>query len=60
MADDLMSRIRLGEDSVFEFKSVRTERGRILAPDRRDLGDELAALTHKEANANDHIDSSRT
>lgn len=46
MTDDLMSRIRLGEDSVFEFKSVRTERGRILAPDRRDLADELAALAN--------------
>ena len=46
MTDDLLRRIRLGEDSVLEFKSVRTERGRILAPDRRDLADELAALAN--------------
>ncbi|MCY3837864.1 MAG: putative DNA binding domain-containing protein [Gammaproteobacteria bacterium] len=46
MTDDLMRRLRLGEDSVFEFKSVRTEHGRILAPDRRDMADELAAFAN--------------
>lgn len=46
MTDDLMRRLRLGEDSAFEFKSVRTERGRILGPDRRDLADELAAFAN--------------
>ena len=46
MSDDLMRRIRLGEDSVLELKSVRTEGARILAPDRRALADELAALAN--------------
>ncbi len=46
MADDLMRRIRLGEDSVLELKSVRIEGNRVLAPDRRDMADELAALAN--------------
>lgn len=46
MTDDLVRRLRLGEDSALEPKSVRTERGRILAPDRRDLADELAAFAN--------------
>ncbi|MDE0193725.1 MAG: ATP-binding protein [Gammaproteobacteria bacterium] len=46
MSDDLMRRIRLGEDSVLELKSVRVEGNRFVAPDRRDLADELAALAN--------------
>ena len=46
MSDDLMRRIRLGEDSVLEFKSLRTEGSRVLAPDCRDLADELAAFAN--------------
>ena len=46
MSDDLMRRIRLGEDSVLELKSVRIEGRRVEAPDRRALADELAALAN--------------
>ena len=46
MSDDLIRRIRLGEDSVFEFKSVRIEGGRVLAPRRDSLADELGAFAN--------------
>ncbi|MYJ74234.1 MAG: hypothetical protein F4089_03640 [Gammaproteobacteria bacterium] len=46
MSDDLMRRIRLGDDSVLELKSVRIEGRRVEAPDRRALADELAALAN--------------
>lgn len=46
MSDDLMRRIRLGEDSVLELKSVRMAGNRVVAPDRRKLADELAALAN--------------
>lgn len=46
MSDELMRRIRLGEDSAFELKSVTTEGRRVLAPDRRALADELAAFAN--------------
>ena len=46
MPHDLMRRIRLGEDSVLEFKSVRIERTRVREADRSDLADELAALAN--------------
>ena len=46
MSDDLMRRIRLGEDSVLELKSVRVEGKRVVGPARRDLADELAALAN--------------
>ncbi len=41
---DLMRRIRLGEDGRLEFKSVLVTGGRVRAPDRRALADELAAF----------------
>ena len=43
---DLTDRIRLGEDSSLEFKSVHVEGGRIESPDRRDLADELASFAN--------------
>ena len=43
---DLKARIRLGEDSSLEFKSVDITGGRVESPDRRDLADELAALAN--------------
>ena len=46
MSDDLMRRIRLGEDSVLELKSVRVEGNRVVGPERRDLADKLAALAN--------------
>ena len=41
---DLVRRIRLGEDGRLEFKSVLVTGGRVRAPDRRALADELAAF----------------
>ena len=47
MADrDLERRIRLGEDARLEFKSVRVAGGRVRAPERRALADELAAFAN--------------
>ena len=41
-----LRRIRLGEDSVLELKSVRVSGSLVRAPDRNDLADELAALAN--------------
>ena len=47
MADrDLARRIRLGEDARLEFKSVSVISGRVRAPERRALADELAAFAN--------------
>ena len=43
---ELARRIRLGEDSALEVKSVAVDRGRVTAPDKRDLADELAAFAN--------------
>ncbi|MDD9960872.1 MAG: putative DNA binding domain-containing protein [Gammaproteobacteria bacterium] len=43
---ELARRIRLGEDSGLELKSVDVERGRVNAPDKRDLADELSAFAN--------------
>ena len=43
---DFVRRIRLGEDSSLELKSVRVFGSRVRAPDRSDLADELAALAN--------------
>ena len=43
---DLVRRIRLGEDGRLEFKSVQVTGGRVRAPDRRALADELAAFAN--------------
>ncbi len=43
---ELMRHIALGEDSTLEFKEVRVERKRIVAPHRNGLADELAAFAN--------------
>ena len=45
-ANALARRIRLGEDSTLEFKSVRLSGGRVAAPERDDFADELAAMAN--------------
>jgi predicted HTH transcriptional regulator len=49
--EELLAKIRLGEDSLLELKSVRWKGERIVAPARDDLADELAAF----ANATDGV-----
>jgi predicted HTH transcriptional regulator len=44
--EQLLARIRLGEDSTLELKDVRIERGRVRAPHRDGLADELAAFAN--------------
>ena len=47
MADpNLTRRVRLGEDSTLELKTVRLSGARVTAPARRDFADELAALAN--------------
>ena len=43
---NLTRRVRLGEDSMLELKTVRLAGDRVTAPDRRDFADELAALAN--------------
>lgn len=43
---DLIEKIRLGEDSFLELKEVRFSGGRVIAPNRDSLGDELAAFAN--------------
>ena len=43
---DLSDRIRLGEDSGLELKSLVVKGGRVGSPDRRDFADELAAMAN--------------
>ena len=43
---DFRRRIRLGEDSSLELKSVRVSGSSVRAPDRNDVADELAALAN--------------
>ena len=45
---ELLRRIRLGEDSRLELKSVRTSGGRITAPHRDGFADELAAMANSQ------------
>ena len=44
--EDLARRIRLGEDSALELKSVVMAGGRVRGPSRNDLADELAAFAN--------------
>ena len=47
MTDEaLLRRIRLGEDSALEFKSVLVSGGNVKGPKRSDFADELAALAN--------------
>jgi ATP-dependent DNA helicase RecG len=43
---ELVAKIRLGEDSILELKDVRFKGSKIDGPDRRDLADELAAMAN--------------
>ena len=43
---DLARRIRLGEDSSLEFKTLDLAGGRVRGPSRRDFADELAAMAN--------------
>ncbi len=44
--EELIEKIRLGEDSVFELKSVRFRGQKMAEPKRDDLADELAAFAN--------------
>ncbi|MEW6246513.1 MAG: ATP-binding protein [Nitrospirota bacterium] len=44
--EELIEKIRLGEDSVFELKSVRFRGQKLAEPKRDDLADELAAFSN--------------
>jgi len=44
--NELLNQIRLGEDSVLEFKTVNIQGKRILGPHRNSLADELAAMAN--------------
>ena len=44
--EELMRRIRMGEDSLLELKEVRFKGGRIDAPDSRQIADELSAMAN--------------
>ena len=44
--EDLARRIRLGEDSALELKSVVVAGGRVKGPSRNDLADELTAFAN--------------
>lgn len=43
---ELISKIRLGEDSILELKDVTFKGSRIDGPDRKDLADELGAMAN--------------
>ena len=43
---ELLRKIRLGEDSELEFKSVSFRGRRVATPERKDLADELAAMAN--------------
>ena len=45
-AAELARRIRLGEDSALELKSIRVDGARVYSPRRNGLADELAALAN--------------
>lgn len=47
--EELLAKIRLGEDSVIELKAVYMKGSRVDAPDRNDLADELAAIANNAA-----------
>ena len=44
--ENLIRRIRLGEDSSLELKSIRTSGGKVVGPSRDDFSDELAAFAN--------------
>ncbi len=46
--EDLLRKIRLGEDTSFELKSVRFRGERVCGPRRDDLADEIAAMANTQ------------
>lgn len=46
--DELIEKIRLGEDSFLELKEVRFAGGKVRGPSQEDLADELAAFANSE------------
>ncbi|MEN8219392.1 MAG: hypothetical protein ABFS56_24165 [Pseudomonadota bacterium] len=44
--NELLNKIRLGEDSVLEFKTVKIQGKRILGPHPNSLADDLAAMAN--------------
>ena len=46
MDNDIKNMIRLGEDSVCEFKSIRIPGKRVVEPDVKDVADEIAAAAN--------------
>lgn len=46
--EELIKKIRLGEDSSLEFKTVRFRGNKIAGPSRNDLADELAAFANAD------------
>ncbi len=46
--EELVRRIRMGEDSLLELKEVRFKGGRIDAPDSRQIADELSAMAYRQ------------
>jgi predicted HTH transcriptional regulator len=42
----LLERVKLGEDSLLEFKSLRFRGGKVVEPDPRKLADELSAMAN--------------
>jgi predicted HTH transcriptional regulator len=47
--DELLEKIRLGEDSVFEMKSVHIRAGKVAGPRRDELADDLAAFANSHS-----------
>jgi len=43
---ELLAKLRLGEDSLFEFKAVRVHAGRVAGPSRDKLADTLASFAN--------------
>jgi len=44
--EEILAKIRLGEDTSLELKAVRLKGERVVAPDRNDLADEIAAMAN--------------
>lgn len=42
----LLERVKLGEDSLLEFKSLRFRGGKVVEPDARKIADELSAMAN--------------
>lgn len=46
--DELLTKIKLGEDSLFELKAVRTAGDKLRGPDQNTIADEMAALANTD------------